>query len=72
MGAQTAGMVSAFRVFRTDLRDAFADYSGSLVNIDVLLTWGAARFAAVQALTATGTGTHQCMYFGFLPLIAAK
>ena len=47
MGAQTARKVSSFRVFRTSLRASFADYRGPLVNIDVLLTWGAARFVAV-------------------------
>jgi glycosyltransferase involved in cell wall biosynthesis len=47
MGAPTARSVSAFRVFRTYLRDAFANYSGPHVSIDVLLTWGTRRFAAV-------------------------
>ncbi len=44
MGAETAGKVSAFRIFRTRLRDAFADYRGPHVSIDVLLTWGTTRF----------------------------
>jgi undecaprenyl-phosphate 4-deoxy-4-formamido-L-arabinose transferase len=47
MGAETAGKVGPFRAFRTPLRSAFADYSGSMVNLDVLLTWGTARFTAV-------------------------
>ena len=47
MGAETARQVSAFRAFRTSVRDAFADYRGPLVSIDVLLTWGTARFGAV-------------------------
>lgn len=47
MGAETARKVSAFRAFRTRLRDAFADYRSPTVNIDVLLTWGTSRFAAV-------------------------
>lgn len=45
MGAETARNISAFRVFRTSLRDAFADYRSPSVNIDVLLTWGTTRFA---------------------------
>lgn len=45
MGADTARNVSAFRVFRTRLRDAFASYRGPYVSIDVLLTWGTTRFA---------------------------
>jgi glycosyltransferase involved in cell wall biosynthesis len=48
MGAETARKVSAFRAFRTDLRESFANYSGSFVSIDVLLTWGARDFAAVE------------------------
>lgn len=47
MGAETARKVSAFRAFRTCLRDAFADYRSPSVNIDVLLTWGTSRFTAV-------------------------
>jgi undecaprenyl-phosphate 4-deoxy-4-formamido-L-arabinose transferase len=48
MGAETARKVSAFRAFRTGLRDAFADYRSPSVNIDVLLTWGTSRFTAVS------------------------
>jgi glycosyltransferase involved in cell wall biosynthesis len=47
MGAATARKVSAFRAFRTQLRDAFARYESPFVSIDVLLTWGTTRFAAV-------------------------
>src|SRR5262245_1424841 len=47
MGAPVARQVSAFRVFRTRLRDAFAGYRGPYPSIDVLLTWGSTRFAAV-------------------------
>lgn len=48
MGAETASQISAFRVFRTQLRDAFADYRGPFVNIDVLLTWATRRFIAIR------------------------
>lgn len=44
MGAATARRVSAFRAFRTRVRDAFAGYRGPFVSIDVLLTWGTTRF----------------------------
>jgi glycosyltransferase involved in cell wall biosynthesis len=47
MGAATARQVSAFRAFRSQLRQAFQDYSNTYVSIDVLLTWGSNRFAAV-------------------------
>ena len=47
MGSETARHVSAFRVFRTDLRDAFATYSSPFVSIDVLLTYGTNQFTHV-------------------------
>jgi undecaprenyl-phosphate 4-deoxy-4-formamido-L-arabinose transferase len=52
MGVDTARQVSAFRAFRTAVRQGFADYHSPSVSIDVLLTWGAARFTAVPV-------THQ-------------
>jgi undecaprenyl-phosphate 4-deoxy-4-formamido-L-arabinose transferase len=48
MGADTARSVSAFRVFRTQIREAFAYYQGPFVSIDVLLTWGTSRFSALR------------------------
>jgi len=47
MGVEVARDVSAFRAFRTHLRSAFAEYRGSFVAIDVLLTWGTSNFASV-------------------------
>ncbi len=47
MGAETARKVSAFRAFRTELRESFEHFRGPLVNIDVLLTWGTTSFAAI-------------------------
>ena len=47
MGVATASRVSSFRAFRTQVRDAFRDYRGAFVSIDVLLGWGTTRFAAV-------------------------
>jgi glycosyltransferase involved in cell wall biosynthesis len=48
MGARTASRVSAFRVFRTRLREAFSDFGGAFVSIDVLLSWGTTRFESVD------------------------
>ncbi|WP_376098456.1 glycosyltransferase family 2 protein [Roseomonas sp. CCTCC AB2023176] len=48
MGADTARNVSAFRAFRTRLRDGFRDYRSPYVSIDVLLTWATTRFAAIR------------------------
>ena len=61
MGNQVAWQVSPFRAFRTSARDAFAHYASPSVFVDVLLTWGAARFAAVpvrQDARAAGTSTY--------------
>lgn len=47
MGVDVARKVSAFRVFRTPVREAFATYQSPFLSIDVLLTWGTTRFSAV-------------------------
>jgi glycosyltransferase involved in cell wall biosynthesis len=47
MGVSIASSVSAFRAMRTQVRDAFSHYDSPYVIIDVLLTWGTTRFAAV-------------------------
>jgi glycosyltransferase involved in cell wall biosynthesis len=47
LGAETARYISAFRVFHTRLRDAFAAYGSPYVSVDVLLTWGTSRFTHV-------------------------
>jgi len=47
MGISIARHVSAFRVFRTELRDSFSDYKGSFISIDVLLSWGTNSFSAL-------------------------
>lgn len=48
MGAETARNVSAFRAFRTRLRDGFSDYRSPNVFIDVLLNWTTSRFAVIK------------------------
>lgn len=47
MGAESAKNVSAFRAFRTRLRNGFGDYRSPFVSIDVLLTWATSRFETV-------------------------
>lgn len=47
MGIKTIRDIGAFRAFRTHLRSAFEDYRNPNVILDVLLSWGTARFAAV-------------------------
>lgn len=48
MGVETARNVSAFRAFRTRLREGFKNYQGPFVSIDVLLTWSTSNFAAIK------------------------
>lgn len=47
MGIGTIRDIGAFRAFRTSLRDAFTEYRNPNVILDVLLSWGTARFSAV-------------------------
>jgi len=47
IGWELAKNVSAFRVFRTRLREAFAEYQSPFVSIDVLLTWATTRIGAI-------------------------
>jgi glycosyltransferase involved in cell wall biosynthesis len=50
IGSNVAKNVSAFRVFRTQLREAFANYQSPFVSIDVLLTWATTRFSATTVV----------------------
>jgi glycosyltransferase involved in cell wall biosynthesis len=50
VGSDVAKNVSAFRVFRTQLREAFANYQSPFVSIDVLLTWATTRFGATTVV----------------------
>jgi glycosyltransferase involved in cell wall biosynthesis len=47
MGAETARMASAWRIFRTQSRDAFAAFHSPFVSLDVLLTWATTNFGAL-------------------------
>ena len=40
--------LNAFRAFRTNLREAFHTYESPHLLLDVLLSWGTSRFAAVE------------------------
>lgn len=39
--------ISAFRAFRTSLREAFANFQSPTLTLDVLLSWGTTRFISV-------------------------
>ena len=47
MGIKAIRDISAFRALRTDLRKAFEGYQSPNLLLDVLLSWGTTRFAAV-------------------------
>lgn len=47
MGANTVRNMSAFRAIRTQVRRGFDSFDGPDVLVDVLLSWGTSRFAAV-------------------------
>jgi undecaprenyl-phosphate 4-deoxy-4-formamido-L-arabinose transferase len=50
VGKRLARGVSAFRVFKKYIRNAFADYNGAFVSIDVLLSWGTNASAVVPVV----------------------
>jgi undecaprenyl-phosphate 4-deoxy-4-formamido-L-arabinose transferase len=47
MGVEAARHISAFRAFRTQLRDSFEQFRFNEFSLDVLLTWGTTRFGFV-------------------------
>jgi glycosyltransferase involved in cell wall biosynthesis len=72
MGAENARQVSAFRAFRTHLREAFRQYEGSFVSIDVLLTWGTTRFSSVPVRHEPRTLGHSNYTFSRLLMHAVN
>lgn len=48
IGRERAKTVSAFRALRTGNRDAFADFRGPFVSLDVLLSWTSDRATHVE------------------------
>jgi undecaprenyl-phosphate 4-deoxy-4-formamido-L-arabinose transferase len=52
MGVANARQVSAFRAFRTFLRDGFASVDGPHVSVDVALSWGTTRVGAAEVQMA--------------------
>lgn len=47
MGIPSVKNISAFRAFRTELRNAFTNFQSPTLIIDVLLSWGTSRFTSV-------------------------
>lgn len=48
IGLPSVHNVSAFRAFRTSLRNAFVNFQSPSLILDVLLSWGTTRFTSVQ------------------------
>lgn len=48
IGARKAKWVSAFRAIRTECRQAFEDFRGPFVSLDVLLSWATDRVTTVE------------------------
>ncbi len=48
LGVQNARMMTAFRAFRTFVRDSFERVYGPHVSVDVALSWATTRVAAVE------------------------
>ena len=66
MGATAARSVSAFRIFRTELRRGFERYQSPDISIDVLLTWATSRFATVKVKQDPRGGGSSSYTFGRL------
>ncbi|WKZ35924.1 MAG: glycosyltransferase family 2 protein [Anaerolineales bacterium] len=47
MGVPSVRNISAFRMFRTKLRDSFANFQSPSMTLDVLLSWGTIRFTSI-------------------------
>jgi glycosyltransferase involved in cell wall biosynthesis len=57
IGLPSVRNVSAFRAFRTNLREAFVNFQGPSLILDVLLSWGTTRFTSVPVNIAQAERT---------------
>ena len=48
MGISSLKNISAFRLFRTELREALVNFQSPTLILDVLLSWGTSRFTSVR------------------------
>jgi undecaprenyl-phosphate 4-deoxy-4-formamido-L-arabinose transferase len=65
IGLPSVHNVSAFRAFRTNLREAFANFQSPSLILDVLLSWGTTRFTSVQVNIAQAERTN----YNFMMLV---
>ncbi|MBN2386931.1 MAG: glycosyltransferase family 2 protein [Anaerolineales bacterium] len=68
MGVPSVRNISAFRAFRTSLRDAFTNFRSPSLTLDVLLSWGTSRFTSVQVDIETADGRSN---YNFAALVKA-
>ena len=55
MGVKTIRDISAYKAFRAELKQAFSSINSPDVQIDVLLSWAATRFASIEIEEAPRT-----------------
>ncbi len=67
IGLPAVRNVSAFRAFRTQLRDAFINFQSPSLILDVLLSWGTMRFTSVDV----NIGHAQRTNYSFKMLVRA-
>jgi len=67
LGVAIASRASAFRAFRTSLRDGFAQHEGPVVAIDALLAWTTTRVTSVPVRHEPRR--HGRSHYGWLKLI---
>jgi undecaprenyl-phosphate 4-deoxy-4-formamido-L-arabinose transferase len=58
IGLSAVRNVSAFRAFRTKLREAFVNFQSPSLILDVLLSWGTTRFTSVEVDIAQAERTN--------------
>jgi glycosyltransferase involved in cell wall biosynthesis len=58
IGIASVQNVSAFRAFRTHLREAFINFQSPSLILDVLLSWGTTRFTSVEVNIAPAQRTN--------------
>jgi undecaprenyl-phosphate 4-deoxy-4-formamido-L-arabinose transferase len=58
IGLPAVHNVSAFRAFRTSLREAFVNFQSPALILDVLLSWGTTRFTSVPVHIAQAGRTN--------------
>lgn len=58
IGLPAVHNVSAFRAFRTSLREAFVNFQSPALILDVLLSWGTTRFTSVPVHIAPAGRTN--------------